>query len=141
MKIVRNAQDARGRGMMSRGETWVSRTRQPIAKRKAGAGFVETAGGICPGALCPEPVRVREIRCARDTAAVGCDVATPGVDFGAVPGTGRCDLSNLVAGEIVEVVHARAAGGLADALTVGIVDSKWWAWPGSNWRALVEVAR
>src|SRR5439155_7841846 len=53
---------------------------------------------------------------------LGCDVATPGVDFGAVPGTGRCDLSNLVAGEIVEVVHARAAGGLADALTVGIVD-------------------
>src|SRR2546426_6000859 len=48
-------------------------------------------------------------------------MAAAGVHFAAVPGAGRAELGDLVSGEIIEEIHAVAAGGFADALAFGIV--------------------
>src|SRR2546425_8193153 len=48
-------------------------------------------------------------------------MAAAGVHFAAVPGAGRAELGDLVSGEIIEEIHAGAAGGFADALAFGII--------------------
>jgi hypothetical protein len=47
-------------------------------------------------------------------------VAAASIDFAAIPSAAGADFGDLVAGEVIEIVHARTGYGFADALAVGV---------------------